>query len=202
MNILISYFNRKATYYKNYYYRNNFFIYNFKENYLQIKSNELFNTETPILFKGKVKLGSTLSEINSILGKSHFQIEAEKIINYLTTYYKNKISSLKNKSQLHFYNQRFFFGVQFFPYLSSLEKDNLLNIIKIKYQIPLSLTLPLFIKDKDDNILVIRENVGIILEYFSGEKLLINSVLKAFEEEEQQLLIKQKKAFKIIMNNV
>jgi|GEM_PF-7038768 hypothetical protein len=202
MNLLKSYLRRKTAYYKSYYYKNTFFIYNFKDHYLQLNLNDLYNTQTSILFKGKVKFGANFFEVNSILGKSHFKIEDENIKNYVTIYYKSKIANLKNKSQLHFYNQHFFFGVQFFSYLSTQEKNELLNLIKIKYQLPLSLTLPITVKDKDENILVVRENMGLLLEYFSGDKLLVNSVLEAFEKEEQKALLKQKEAHQIILKSI
>lgn len=107
MNFFKAYIKRKTTYYKSYYYRNSFIAFNFKERYDFFRNIEPYKTSENILFKGKVPFNINLKSVEAILGKAHFVHEDEKLSNYFTVYYKNKLNDIKNKSQLHFYGNQF-----------------------------------------------------------------------------------------------
>ncbi|MCX7861902.1 MAG: hypothetical protein N2449_02780 [Bacteroidales bacterium] len=199
MNFLKSYIKRSNIYYKSYYYRNSFTPFNFYERYEKIKQQPYYKTETPILFKGKVPFATNIKEIQQLLGKAHYIHHEENLRGYITVYYKNKLSSIKNKSQLHLYNNQFFYGIQLFPYLNKVQIQEFYELLRIKYQFPSNIEFPITICDSNQNLLVVSNNVGLILEYISGDNLLVTSVIQEFnhvlnelsalEQKRRQLLI-------------
>lgn len=202
MNFLKGYIKRKTTYYKRYYYRNSFIPYDFKERYDFISKLHTYKTAESILFKGKVPFDINLKSVETILGKAHFVHEDEKINNYFTVYYKNKLNDLKNKSQLHFYGNQFFYGIQIFPYLTKVQQEEFSNLIRIKYQYPSNTTYPIVLTDHQQNLLIISVNLGIVLEYITGNKLQVERVIQAFEQLEISKLAKEEKRRQLILSSI
>ncbi len=203
MNLFKAYIERKKTkgYYKSYYYKNSFYSFDFCERYQALNKYEtIFNTQTPVIFKGKAEFGINQMETGTALGKPRFIANHDNLNNYKIVHYKNSIQSLKNRSQLHYYSDRFFYGVQIFPYLSNNQKEELINLLKIKYGIPMSAELPIKIKDKEGNYIYISSNFSLSLEYFSGNPLMIGSVLDAFSRHEKRILSKKEKEKELIMD--
>jgi len=203
MNLLQSYIKQKTkNYYRLYYYQNSFTTYNFKERFLFLQNSQFFRTETPIVFKGKVPFGINLKEIQTLLGKSHFIYSEELLPHYVTVYYKNKIRGIKNKSQLHLFNNRMFYGIQVFPYLNRVDNQELINLLRIKYQFPQSASLPIILVDLDGNRLIIDENIGLSLEYITADNNFIHSVLQAFEQIERKKILDFERNKRYLMSNL
>lgn len=202
MNLLKAYIKRKTTYYKSYYYRNSFIPYDFKERHDLISKLQAYKTAENILFKGKVPFDINLKSVEAILGKAHFVHEDEKINNYFTVYYKNKLNDIKNKSQLHFYGNQFFYGIQIFPYLTKVQQEEFSDLLRIKYQYPSSTNYPIVLSDHQQNLLIISYNLGLTLEYITGNHLLIKQVIQAFEQLEISKIAKEEKRRQLILNSI
>lgn len=203
MNLFKAYLERKTTkrYYKSYYYKNSFYSFDFYDRYKDLNKYEtIFNTQIPIIFKGKAKFGINQMETKTALGKPRFITNHDNLNHYKIVHYKSTIQSLKNRSQLHYYSDSFFYGVQIFPYLSNNQKEELINLLKIKYGIPMSAELPIKIKDKEGNYIFISFNFSLSLEYFSGNSLMIGKVLDAFSIHEKKILSKKERERSLIMD--
>lgn len=201
MNLFKAYIRQKKIkfYYKSRYYKSNFYDF-FKRYQVINKFEQYFITQTPIIFKGKIEFGMSQKDTYSVLGKPRFITKYNNLNNYQIIYYKNSVMTLKNRSQLHFFSDRFFYGIQTFPYLTAHQKQELLNLLKIKYDIPMSAEFPIKIKDKKENCIYVSDFINFNLEYISGNKLIINPVLKAFSKYEKKLLIKKETEKKLIID--
>ncbi|MGQ9847457.1 MAG: hypothetical protein ACUVQP_08165 [Bacteroidales bacterium] len=179
MNLLKRYIEKKnkRNYYKDYYYKNIFFAYDFFNRFKAIQAfkNEIFYP-LELKFKGKIDFNASKEEVLFKLGKPRYSFEHEDLKHYQILHYKNKINDIKNRSQLHFYYDSFFYGVQLFPYLSSIQKQELIDLLRIKYAIPDNETLPFKIKDCKNNILFISDDLNFSLEYFTGNEDLLRSL--------------------------
>lgn len=192
----------KTTYYKNYYYRNSFLSYNFKDRFDLFKNIETYKTTQSILFKGKVPFDINLSTVVKILGRPHFVHNEESINQYLTIYYKNKLNNIKNKSQLHFFDNQFFYGIQIFPYLTKSQQEEFSELLRIKYQYPSNVNYPIALIDHQQSLLMISVNFGLTLEYITGNTLLVEHVIQALKQLEMNNLTKDKKRRQLIMNSI
>lgn len=198
MNFLKAYIEKKKdrNYYKSFYYKNSFYSYDFFSRFNVIQEyNQSFILNSVLKFKGKIDFNSTTLNVINSLGKSRYTSDYENIKNYHILYYKNKINDLKNRSQLHFYNHSFFYGIQQFPYLSSIQKEELLNLLRNKYSIPSQEKLPYKIKDLQNNILFVSDNLNFSLEYITGNETLLKSILTFYNKaiEKKALHIERKK---------
>ncbi|NSW44420.1 MAG: hypothetical protein HPY79_01135 [Bacteroidales bacterium] len=118
----------------------------------------------------------SIKEVQEYIGKPRFTSQYDNIYNYNILHYKNSIQLLKNRSQLHFYNHTFFYGIQIFPYLTTNQKDEIFKLLEIKYALPINVELPLKIVDLDNNILFVSNNVYLTLEYISGNTQLLQNL--------------------------
>ncbi|HOU98273.1 MAG TPA: hypothetical protein PLP65_05450 [Bacteroidales bacterium] len=185
MNILKAYIERKKVknYYKSYYYKNSFYAYDFFERYNLIETfDKTFSFSSLIHFKGKIEFNISSKEIFIKLGESRYTSNHEEIKNYQILHYKNKINDLKNRSQLHIYNDMFFYGIQLFPYLSSIQKEELIQLLKNKYSIPSDEHLPFKIKDKQNNILFVSDNLNLSLDYITGNEMMLSTLFATKEK--------------------
>ena len=64
----------------------------------------------------------------------------------------------------------------------------------------MSAELPIKIRDKKGNCIYISNNFSLSLEYFSGDLLMIGSVLDAFSKYEKRLLSKKEREKELIMD--
>ncbi len=203
MNIIKSYIKKKTVnYYRSYYYRNSFTAFDFKERYVFCNNKKVILTQTPIIFKGKIEFGLNEKEIQQILGKSHFIYQDERLEGYITLYYKNKISNLKNKSQLHLYKNHFFYGIQVFPYINKQQIQDIVSLLQVKYQFSTSFEMPFILKDANNNKLIVSENVGLSMEYITGNEFIINQVLIAYKNWENNCLSKEKQKTQYLLSQL
>lgn len=197
MNLFKSYIAKKKdhNYYKSYYYKNSFYAYDFFSRFQAIKA---FNNDVlypiELQFKGKIDFNSSKEEVKLKLGNARYFFNHEDLKNYQIFHYKNKINDLKNRSQLHFFSDKFFYGILLFPYLNLIQKKELINLLKIKYSIPVNKQLPFLIKDHKNNILFISDNINFSLEYITGNEALLCSVFDAKNKiiEKSSLYIQKK----------
>lgn len=197
MNLFKSYIEKKKdrNYYKNYYYKNSFYAYDFFNRFkiIQAFKNEiLYSLE--LQFKGKIEFNASTDKVKSVLGDARYSFAHEDIKHYQIFHYKNKINDMKNRSQLHFYNDSFFYGVQFFPYLSSIQKAELIDLLRIKYSIPVNEQLPFKIKDHKNNVLFISDDLNFSLEYYTGNEAILRFVFDSKKQviEKSSLSIQKK----------
>jgi len=196
MNFFKSYIEKykSKNYYKSFYYKNSFYNFDFFERYADIKSFDTqFAYNQPILFKGKIAFNVSIKEVEKYLGRPRFTSQYDHIYNYNILHYKNSINSIKIRSQLHFYNHTFFYGIQIFPYLTTHQKEEICKLLKIKYALPLNVELPLKIVDFEGNVLFVSNNIYLSIEYITGNHQLLNilqnekvNMLKNMEEIEQR----------------
>lgn len=197
MNLIKSYIEKKKerNYYKSFYYKNSFYAYDFFNRFkaIQASKNEIISP-LELQFKGKIDFNASKEEVLLKLGNARYSFTHEDLRHYLILYYKNKINGIKNRSQLHFYNNSFFYGVQLFPYLSSIQKKELVNLLRIKYSIPVENPLPFKIIDGKKNVLFISDDLNFSLEYITGNEALLCSVFDAKNKvvEKNSLSIQKK----------
>jgi len=188
MNFLKSYIIKRKSlnYYKSYYYKNSFYNFNFFERFATINSfDPSFFYHQSIVFKGEIDFNSSIKQVIECLGKPRYTVQDDNFLNYKILHYKSSINSLKNRSQLHFYNHIFFYGIQIFPYISAKQTEELFSLLKIKYALPANAELPLKIVDNQDNILFVSNNIYLTLEYISGNEQLINNLQAEYSQNLQ-----------------
>lgn len=202
MNILKAYIKKKKVnnYYKSYYYQNSFYSYDFFERYEVIQAFEKeFTYGSTIQLKGKIDFNASFDEIKQKLGDSRYTTHHEKLKNYQILHYKNKINDLKNRSQLHLFEDSFFYGIQLFIYLSSIQKEELIHLLRLKYSIPANEPLPFKIKDNHNNTLFVSDNIYFSLEYITGNPQVLRSIFSVNSKMlEHQTLRMQKKTQALI----
>lgn len=180
MNLLKKLFlQKKIKDYKKYYYKNLFPLLNAVDVIKRSKScYNVYLTNTVITLRNSINLSDTTEKVLNTLENKKYQnfYVSNK---YKIIFYKQKINSLKIKLQLHFYNEKLFYAAQIFSNLDELKQNELINLIKIKYNLQeyQDLSIPFAIKDKHENLLFVEKYFYFILNYISGDYNTISNII-------------------------
>ncbi len=134
-----------------------------------------------------------MTRVISLLGKPRYLDQNKFIKNYQTIYYKSCISNIKTRFHLHFYNKKFFYGIQIFPYLNDLQNEELLNLLKIKYQLPEPKEIPFKIIDSENRSLIVDKILYLSFEYLTNDLIILESLKNEYQYYQQKQTFKELK---------
>lgn len=86
--------------------------------------------------------------------------------------------------------------------MTKVQQDEFLELLRIKYQYPLSVNYPIVLIDHQRNLLIISLNLGLTLEYITGNTLLVEHVIDALEQVEINKIVKEEKRRQLILNSI
>lgn len=144
--------------------------------YFNSISSEKNRTNEKIKFNG-VEFDYNEKQTIEILGLPRFKIAQSGVLSdHKILFYKYNIEPYKLKVQLHFFNDRFFFGSHTFDIAKVHEMKKIkLGLIE-KYFGEVALANQNSIIDNSNNLILISNSYPVVINYISGNRHLLNSI--------------------------
>lgn len=161
-----------------------------------------FETRKEINFYS-IPFGTTLKDCKSKMGKPNFEVKKGKALNSQSTiFYRLQISDIKCILQLHFFNDKFFFGQVSSKYNTGHFSEELLNILREKYKLPKSKLFEV-ITDEFSNKIEIIEGMAPCIRYTTGNQTILTEIREAlFVPPEPKKRPKQERQNKLLLDLV